>query len=168
MWGITWDIGIGLVLAGILTFTLLIRKHKALSMLVSTYIAFFVSESWAGPVTSFFKGERTLFSNFWVQANVNQYTVSLTLFFSFIILLSMFVKLSGKRSRYSAFEVVTYGVSTTALWLIFILQVMPPSLKNAVLQASQFAPVVYDWRDYVLAVPLFLMIYFGIYHNEEL
>lgn len=157
-----------MVLGAILVFALVFRKHKALAMLVSTYIAFFVTNAWSGPVLGFLNGDRMVFSNVWIRANANLYTVSLILFFLFILLLSLFVKLGGKRNRYSSVEVVIYCICTTALWLSFILQVMPESLRDLVIHGSKVAPYIWDYRDYILVAPVLLMIYFGIYHAEEI
>lgn len=164
---LTWDIGIGGVAAILTAYSILIRKHRSLATLVSAYVAYFVATGWSQRIADFFNGDRVLFNNVWIKANATNFSVSVTLLVLFTVLLSSFIKLGGKRSKYSALEVGAYSVCTTALLLLFILLLMPDALRATVLTTSKIAPYVYEWREYVLVAPVFVMIYFGIYRNDD-
>ncbi len=167
MQGITWDIGI-LALAGIiLAYSLLIRRHKALATLVSVYISYFVATAWGERVSGLFSGDQVLFNSVWFKANATPFTVQVGLLVVFTILLSSFLKLGGRRSRYGVLEVVVYSIATVSLLTMFLLLLMPEEVRSSILAASKIAPYVYQWREWVLLVPVFAMIYFGIYGEEE-
>lgn len=167
MQGLTWDLGI-LIVTGILAaYSLFIRKHKALATLVSTYVAYFVATAWGERIAGFFSGERVIFDNVWIKANATPFVIQIILLLLFIVLLSTFMKLAGRRSRYSAFEVVAYAICTVALACMLILLLMEPAQRDTILASSRIAPIIYNWREWVLVIPVFVMIYFGIFGEEE-
>lgn len=166
MQGLTWDVGI-LVVAGVLgAYSLFIRKHKALATLVSVYIAYFVATSWGSWIAGFFTGDRMI-NNVWIKANATPFAVQAILLILFTVLLSTFMKLGGRRSRYSTVEVVAYAVCTVLLLLMFVLLLMSPEQLAGVLGSSKIAPFVYQWREWVLVLPVFVMVYFGIFGDED-
>lgn len=168
MHGLTWDIGILAAVGLLLAYSLLIRKHKALATLVSVYVAYFVATIWGARIAGFFSGDRVIWDNVWVRANATPFGVEVALLLIFTFLLSSFMKLGGKRARYGVLEVVVYAVCTVGLGLMFILLLMPDGLRETVLTTSKIAPYIYQWREWVLVIPVFAMIYFGIYGDEEL
>jgi hypothetical protein len=168
MRSLTWDIGILAVCAILVAYSIFIRKHKSLATLVSVYIAYFIATSWGTKIAAFFSGDRVVFNNLWIKANATPFSIQVALLVLFTILLSSFVKLGGRRSRYSLAEVILYSISTVALALMFIMLLMPDPLRESVLQSSKIAPYIYNWREWVLVVPVFVMIYFGIYGDDDL
>jgi len=165
---LTWDIGILAALALLLAYSLLLRKHKALATLVSVYISYFVASTWGERIAQLFSGDRVLFNQVWIKANATPYAVQSVLLVLFTFLIAAFLKLGGKRARYSAVEVVAYSVCTVVLALLFILLFLPEPVRQTVLASSKIAPYVYDYRDWILIVPVVVMLYFGIYGDEEL
>jgi len=167
MHALSWDIGIIAFLALLVAYSLLIRKHKALATLVSVYISYFIATSWGQQIAGFFNGDRVSASNIWIKANATPFTIEVVLLVVFTFLLSSFIKLGGKRSRYGLIEVIAYSICTVALGLMFILLLMPDAQRAVALQASHIIPFIYTWREWVLVIPVFVMIYFGIYGDDE-
>jgi|GEM_PF-5665076 len=165
---LTWDIAIVAILALLMAYSLLIRKHKSLATLVSVYIAYFIATSWGTWIAGFFNGNRVSVSNVWIKANATPFAVEVALLVIFTFLLSTFIKLGGKRGRYSMVEVAAYSICTVALGFMFVLLLMPDAQRTLILQTSHIAPFIYNWRQWILIVPVFVMIYFGIYGDEEL
>jgi hypothetical protein len=168
MRAVTWDIGIIAAVALLVAYSIFIRKHKSLATLVSVYIAYFIATAWGDKIAAFFSGDRVIFNNVWIKANATAFSIEVALLVLFTFLLSSFIKLGGRRSRYSLIEVGVYGICTVALGLMFILLLMPDPLRQSVLQNSHIVPYIYNWREWVLVVPVFVMIYFGIYGNDDL
>lgn len=164
---LTWDTGILAALGLLLAYSLLLRKHKALATLVSVYIAYLMTSTWGSFVAQFFTGDRVLFKSVWIQANLNTYTIQAILLVATTLLLSTFLKLGGKRSRYSFIEVVIYAVFTLALAVMFIISFMSPDIRQAAFASSHILPIVYQFRQWVLGLPVLLMVFFGIFTSEE-
>lgn len=164
---LTWDTGILAALGLLLAYSLLLRKHKALATLVSVYVAYLVTSAWGSFVAQFFTGDRVLFKSVWIQANMSTYTIEAALMVLTALLLSTFLKLGGKRSRYSFLEVTLYAIATLALGVMFIISFMPPETRDAAFATSHILPMVYQFRQWVLGVPVLLMIVFGIFTSEE-
>ena len=85
---LTWDIGIAGVAALLTAYSILIRKHRSLATLVSTFIAYFIATGWSQRISEFFNGDRVLFNNVWIKANATPFAVSVTLLVLFTVLLS--------------------------------------------------------------------------------
>ena len=164
---LTWDIGILAAFGLLLAYSLLIRKHKALATLVSVYIAYVMTGTWGERIAEFFMGDRVLMNQVWIKANASPFVVQAILLVVLTFLLSSFLKLGGRRSRYSVVEVVIYSISTLALAVMFIISFMTPEYRDVVLAASRIMPHIYNWREWILGVPVLLMVFFGIYSTEE-
>jgi len=164
---ITWDTAILAVTGILLAYSLLIRRHKALATLVSLYIAYVMTSLWGQRVTEFLSGDRVFLNQVWIKSNASPFNVQLTLFVSLTVLISFFIKLGGKRSRYSVIEVIVYTITTMALAVILINALMPPEMRELVSLQSKIFPVLYDWREWILAVPVFEIIFFGILSDDE-
>jgi hypothetical protein len=165
---ITWDIGILAALGLLLAYTLLIRKHKALATLMSVYLAYFVAASWGGRLAQLFSGDRVLFDQVWIKAAMTPFVAQAVLLVLFTFIISAFLKLSGSRSRYSMVEVGLYAVCTVAVSVMFLTLFMLPEQRDAIFGQSKILPLVYQWRDWILMVPVFVIIYFGVYGDEEM
>lgn len=166
-WSTTWDFGILAALGVLLAYTLLIRRHKALATLLSVYIAYLLAATWGTTVTEFFSGDRVILKSVWIQANATPFAVQSVLLVVFTFLISAFMKLGGKRSKYSMVEVIMYAVSTLALTVMFMLSFMTPEVRDQAIHGSKILPYVYQWREWILGVPVIAVIFFGIYTNED-
>ena len=164
---ITWDSGILGGLALLLAYSLLIRKHKSLATLVSLYVAYVIASAWGERIAEFFAGNRVLFNQVWIQANASPPLVQAVLMILVAFLLSSFIKLAGRRSRYSMVEVAVYAVCTLALAVMFILSFLSPEQRALAMESSKLVPYIYNWREIILVVPVLAMIFFGIYADEE-
>ncbi len=167
MKAITWDIGIVAALALLLAYTILIRKHKSLGTLMSVYVAYFVAASWGARLSQLFSGDRVLFNMVWIKGVLTPFVAQAVLLVLFTFVISAFLKLGGSRSRYSIFEVVVYAVCTVAVGVMFLTLFMTPEGRDFYFAKSQILPFVYQWRDWILMVPVFVIIYFGIYGDED-
>jgi len=163
---LTWDIGLLAALGILLAYSILIRKHKALAVLVSVYISYVMTTLWGDQVVQFFTGQRVAF-NVWIQANASPFFIKAILFIILVLLLSSFVKLGGKRSKYSMPEVVVYSICAVTLSGLLLVTLMGEPYQSQVLAHSKILPILYTWRQWVLGLPVFAMILFGIYGNEE-
>ena len=165
---ITWDIVLCAALGLLLAYSLLIQKHKALATLVSAYIAYVMTTLWGESVYQFFSGQRVLLNQVWIKANTTPFTVDVALLIILTVLLSFFIKLSGnKRVHYSVPEISVYSVLTVALVAVFILLFMPVDLRTQVLAGSKILPLLYSARQWVLALPVFAMVFFGMFGGGE-
>lgn len=164
---ITWDSGIIAALALLLAYSLLIRKHKSLATLVSLYVAYVMASAWGERIAEFFAGNRVLFNQVWIKANASPPLVQAVLMVVIAFLLSSFIKLAGRRSRYSVVEVVIYAVCTLALAVMFILSFLSPAQREVAMASSKIVPYIYNWRQVILVVPVLAMIFFGIYGDDE-
>jgi hypothetical protein len=164
---ITWDTGIVAAFAILLAYSLLIRKHKSLATLVSVYIAYVMASTWGDAITAYLSGDRVVLNQVWIKANASPLLVQSLLMVLVALLLSAFLKLGGRRSKYSAVEVMAYTVSATALTIMFIISFMTPEQLAHTLTISRLVPYIYKWRQIILVVPVFVMVFFGIYGNEE-
>lgn len=167
MQNLTWDISILLGLGILVAYSVFIRRHKSLATLVSVYVAYFVATAWGDKIAGFFSGEQILFNNLWIQANVTPFAVEIAVLILFTVLLSTFLKLGGRRSRYALVEVISYAICTVALLLLFILLLMPPDQRDGILAISKIAPVIFEWREWVVVLPIFIMVYFGIVNDDD-
>lgn len=151
----------------LLAYSLLIRRHKALATLVSTYMAMMVAVLWGDAVAEFFSGDRVLFNQVWIQASASAFTVKTALLVGLTGLLSAFMKLGGRRSRYSTGEVLVYVTATMALATVFMLDFMPPDMRASVVAGSDILPLVQKFREWIIVVPTFLVVFFGIQGDDE-
>jgi hypothetical protein len=167
MKALTWDIGIVAVLGILLAYTLLIRRHKALATLMSVYMAYFVAASWGVRLAQMFSGDRVLFNQVWIRGVLTPFVAETLLLVLFTFVISAFLKLGGSRARYSFIEVAIYAVATVAVGVMFMTLFMTPELRTAIFSHSKILPFIYQWRDWILMVPVFVIIYFGIYGDED-
>lgn len=167
MQGVTWDVGIGIVAAILFVYSFFIRRHKALATVVSVYVAFLIAQNWGDPLAELFSGDRVIFNNVWIQGNITPFVVKISLLSLLVVLLSTFMKLGGRRSRYGLLEVAVYTVSLVALSLTYALLLMPSDMRIAIAEDSYVVRFLIDWKDWVQVVPVFAIIYFGIYGDEE-
>lgn len=167
MRAITWDIGIAAALGLLLAYTILIRRHKSLATLMSVYMAYFVAASWGSRLAQLFSGDRVLFNQVWVRGALTPFVAEGLLLVIFTFVLSAFLKLGGSRTRYSMIEVIVYCVCTVGVGVMFLTLFMSPEGREAIFQHSKILPLIYQWRDWVLMVPVFVIIYFGIYGDDE-
>jgi hypothetical protein len=164
---VTWDIGILAALGLLLAYTLLIRKHKALATLMSVYVAYFVAASWGGRLAELFSGDRVLFNQVWIKGEITPFIAQAALLVIFTFVISAFLKLGGSRSRYSMLEVIAYAVCTVAVAVMFLTLFMAAEQRESVFEQSRLLPWAYLWRDWILMVPVFVIIYFGIYGDDD-
>jgi len=164
---ITWDIGIIAALGLLLAYSLIIRRHKSLATLVSIYIAYLVASTWGLRLAEFFSGKRILFKSLWIQANASPVIIQAIFMVAVAFLLSSFIKLGGRRAKYSSGEIAVYAVATLAVGLMFILSFMSPALRDTALHHSRILPYIYHWREWVLGLPVLAIILFGIYSDDD-
>jgi hypothetical protein len=164
---ITWDIAILAGFSVLLAYSILIRRHKSLATLVSIYIAYVMTSIWGSRVVEFFSGDRVFMKQVWVKASASPWVIQTVLLILITFILSSFLKLSGKRSKYSIPEITAYAICTMALAVLFILTFVPAELRDQAIQGSKIVPYVYRWREWVLVLPVFTMIFFGIYGNDD-
>lgn len=164
---LTWDSGIVAALGLLLAYSLLIRKHKSLATLVSVYVGYAMAMLWGERISQFFSGDRVFLSQVWIKANASPFLVKSIILVLVAFLLSSFIKLGGRRSRYSAIEVSAYAIATLAITVAFIVSFMEPAMRQQVLSASKIVPYIYDWREWIICAPVFLIVFFGIYGNDD-
>lgn len=164
---LTWDTGILAALGLLLAYSLLIRKHKSLATLVSVYVGYVMATVWGDQVAAFFAGDRVFLSQVWIRANASPFVVKAVLMIGVAFLLSSFIKLGGRRSKYSAPEVTVYAVATLALAVSLLVTFMAPEMRAQVLASSQIVPFIYRWNEWFTVLPIFAIIFFGIYGNED-
>lgn len=164
---ITWDSAIAATFVILLAYSLLIRKHKSLATLISLYIAYVMASTWGDRIAEFLSGQSMLPNHVWIRANVSTSVVQTILMLIVTFLISTFLKLGGKRSKYSSVEVTLYVLATVALATLFIITFLQPDQRDLALKVSKIVPFVYKWREWILVLPVFLMIFFGVYGNEE-
>lgn len=167
MKSITWDIVIASVFLILLLFCILIRRHKALSALVGVYISYIVTVNWGDKLADLFTGDRVIFGQIWFKVNIPRYQVQVFLFLLVCFLIISFVKFSGRRSHYSNFEVSIYVLLAVALGTVFVLSFLPADLKAKALNGSRILPTVNKLREYMVLIPVFAMIFFGFYNNDD-
>ena len=164
---LTWDLGIGIAAAVIFAYYFLIRRHKALATLVSVYIAYMVALVWGDPLAAIFTGDRVIFNSIWVQGDITPYLVKIALFLLLVIMLSTFLKLGGRRNRYGAPETVGYTLCVVALLLTLTVLLTPAATQTFLSHRSHIIDFLLEWKNWVEVVPVFIMIYFGIYGEED-
>lgn len=164
---LTWDIAIVSSLAILLAFSIIIHRAKALAILVGLYISFYISSVWGVRIAQFFAGNRVLMDQIWIKSSISTYMVQSILLFVITILLAAFLKLGGKRSKYSIVEVTLYSICAVALALVFIVSFMPMDVLQINLEHSYILPIIYHWREWILILPVFVMVFFGIYSDEN-
>lgn len=164
---ITWDIGIIAAFAILLAFCLLIRRPKALAALVSIYIAYSMASIWGTRLAEFFAGDRVFLNQLWIKANATPFASQVAVLTLVTFTLSAFLKLGGRRARYAVPEVTIYTAATIALAVVFVLSFMTSTLREQVLNSSRLALLIYSWREWILVLPVLVMIFFGIYADED-
>ena len=167
MQALTWDIGCGAVLALLVAYTVLIRRHKSLATLVSVYIAYFVATAWGERFSALLSGDQVLLHSVWIRAHASPELVQSLLLIIFTFVISAFLKLGGKRSRYGTFEIVTYAICTVAVGSVFVLLFLPDAMRETIIATSRVAPFLYKWREFIMMIPVIAIIYFGIYASDD-
>src|SRR5438309_1505162 len=140
---ITWDTGILAAIAIILAYSLLLGKHKSLATLVSTYIAYVMASAWGEPISAFFAGDKPIFNQVWIKANASPFLVQSVLMIVVALLLSTFLKLGSRKTKFSTAEVILYSVSATALAIVFVISFMNPAQRDQAMQVSRLLPIIY-------------------------
>lgn len=164
---ITWDIGIIAVACILLAYSFLIKRHKALASLVSVYIAYLVVLTWGDKVVGLFVGDRVVFNSVWIKSNAPSYVIQAITFVSVSFILMNFLKLSGKRSKYSLPEITVYSICAVALATVYVISFLPLDVRNQVVAGSKIVPYLYNYREWVVLAPVLVMIFFGLYHDDD-
>jgi uncharacterized membrane protein SirB2 len=164
---ITWDIAIVAALGLLLAYSLLIRKHKSLATLVSVYVGYVMATAWGPTISQLFTGDRVLLSQVWIKANATPWVIQSLLLVLVAFLLSSFIKLGGRRARYSSAEVAVYSVATLALAVACIITFMPAGILAQVEHTSKIVPIIDKWKEWIMVAPVFIIIFFGLYTSDE-
>ena len=164
---LTWDTGIVAAFAVMLAYCLLLQRHKALAALISSYVAYVLTVAYGSSVAGFFTGDKVIFKSVWVQANATPFAVEMAFFLLTIVVLTIFLKLSGKRSKFKIVEVVLYIVAATLLAVMFITSLMPDDVRANVFAVSKIVPLVYQFRQWIIGLPIILILIFGLSRGGE-
>jgi hypothetical protein len=163
----TWDIAIGAAAGVIAVYTFIMRRHKALTLLLSAYVSYAVTIIWGNPFAELFTGERAVFSNVWIKSNAQPYMVQIGLFILVLLLLTSFVKLGGKRGRYGLLETAVYSAGAVIVSVTAALLLMPPAIREQVSSQSLLLPTIFRFADWAILVPVFLIIFFGVISSDD-
>ena len=164
---LTWDTGIVAAFALLLAYCLLMQRHKALAALISGYIAYLLTVAYGTAIAGFFTGDRVILKSVWIQTNTTPFTVQAAFFILATLVLTIFLKLSGKRSRFSVAEVILYVMATVLLESMFITSLMSDSVRTDVFAVSKILPLVYQFRQWIIGLPIILILAFGLSRGEE-
>lgn len=155
----SWDLAIAVVFLIGIAFGYILQREKIIATLLSVYVGLVVTQVFAGNVSDFLQGSKTV-SNMWVQSGASPFTVRVLIFMGVITLLSAKGGIKGANAKglLSPIEIIILSFLTTGLILSSIFYFMPPESREAFMAASRLANIVikyYIW--WVLAPPVVLI-----------
>jgi hypothetical protein len=163
----TWDIGV-LSAAGIIAvYCFLLRRHKALTLLVAAYVAYVIALLWGFTLSELLTGERAVVSNVWIQANVAPHMVQIGLFTLVLVLTTSFMKLGGKRGRYGLLETALYSISAVGVAITSALLYLPVAERALLSEKSFILPFLFTWANWIMLVPVMVIAFFGIISGDD-
>jgi hypothetical protein len=115
-----------------------------------------------------FWGDRVIFQSVWIKSNLPPHVILAGFFLILLLLLTFFLKLGGKRSRYGALEVLFYCVGAVTLAAVFTMAFLPGDLRAHILSQSKVMPFLNNFREWVTVAPVILILIFGIGKDDEL
>lgn len=167
MQGITWDVALLMVAAIFVAFCVLVRRPTSLASLVSVYMAYVVTLIWGDRIAQLAHGDHLVVGQIVWNFTTSPLTIQLACFLTMLIALTIFMKVGGRKSRYTTSEVVINSLLAVIVAAILALSIMPADARIQLLGGSLVLTRLYDWREWLMALPVLSIIAFGMHHGEE-
>lgn len=165
----SWDLAIVVFFLIGIAFGYILQREKIIATLLSVYVALVVTQVFSGNVLSFFQGDKTLFSQVWIQSGSSPFTVRVVIFMAVIMLLSAKGGISGSKAKgiFSPIEIIGFSFLTTGLILSSIFYFMPPESRDAFMAASRMANLVIKYYLWWVVVPVAALIALGFFKKNS-
>lgn len=165
----TWDLFLTLFFIIGVAYGFILQRDKTIITLISVYVALVVTQVLAGPVQEFFAGEKTLFGQFFINANVSPFTIQMVLFAGIIALVSAKSGLAGRESGglMSPIEVFGYSALNTALIISSIFFFMPEAMRAGFDETSKIAHFLIQFHTWWIILPVALLIFTGFRRGSD-
>jgi hypothetical protein len=136
------DLFIGLIFVVGVTYTLLLRRDKAVSTLAATYIALVVTNNFGQTIFEFFNGNKVVANQIWIRSNASLTTVMIVTFLLLTVFLSGAISAHIHRAESSATEVIILSALNIALMISAIFSFMSPDMRANYLNGSKIAQII--------------------------
>lgn len=164
----TWDLFLILFFIIGVAYGFILQRDKTVITMISVYVALVITQIVAGPIQAFFTGDKTIFGQFFIHANVSSLTIQIIVFAAIIALVSAKSGLAGKESgNMSPIEILGYSALNTALIISSILFFMPEAMRNGFAETSKIASILIQYHIWWIIFPAALLVISGFWRKSE-
>ena len=163
----SWDLIIIVCFIVGVAYGFVLRREKTLSILASIYISYLVTLTWGQWVIDFFQGKRVFLNQAWVKSDISPFTINSILFLIIFILLVGFTSFATTKTKISGFAVILQSFFSVGLGLSAVISFLEPDQKAILFESSKFAPLVWQYHNYWILLPVIILIFMGIRYGEN-
>ncbi|MCL5795820.1 MAG: hypothetical protein M1338_05715 [Patescibacteria group bacterium] len=164
----TWDLFLILFFVIGIAYGFILQRDKTVITMISVYVALVITQILVGPLQDFFTGDKTIFGQFFIHANVSSFTIQVVVFAAIIALVSAKSNLAGKESgSMSPMEILGFSALNTALIISSILFFMPEAMRNGFAETSKIASILIQYHTWWILLPAALLVITGFFRKNE-
>lgn len=155
------DLFIGLFFVVGCSYTLFLRREKAVATLAATYISLAITSAIGQSIFEFFNGNKVVANQIWIRSNASLPSVMIGTFLLGVVFFGGAISGSMRRSDSSATEIIIISALNIALIISTIFIFMPPEMRTHYLEASKVASLVVKYNLFWTVAPPFALIALG-------
>ncbi len=168
----TWDLFLAIFIAIGVAYGIILQRDRIIATLTSIYLSLVITLTLSDTLIDFFQGNAFLFNRLWIPLKTSPFTITTGLFIVMIVLLSAkgahsFTFDQSRKNILGAIEVIIYSALSTGLIISTILSFMAEDQRSKLLEQSVIASKIFDFHDWWIVLPVFLLIISGFRAYEE-
>ena len=167
--GITFDV-ILIALAFVLgAFTVIIKRQASMAVLLASYVAYVTVLVWGDTILGLINKQQVVIGGVSFGVSVGVIPLTALLFWVITFAVAVLGKLGGGGNHHqrSLPEAVVYSVVAVAVLAVLSVSIIPKPLQAQVLQGTNVLSFLFNYRDWVVAAPVALVILFSLRHGDE-
>lgn len=165
----SWNLAIGAFFLIGIAFGYILQREKIIATLFSVYVSLVITQTVSENLVQFFNGDKTLFNQFWINANSSPFTIKIFLFLGIIILLSAKAEFSVSKMKgmLSPLEIAIYSLLTSGLILSSIFSFMPGEMREAFAASSRLAEITIQYYIWWILAPIILIVASSFFKSSD-
>ena len=159
----SWDLFLIIFFIVSTGYGFVLQRDKVIVTLLSIYAGIVIAGILGDPVKMFFQGDKTVFNQIFIKANMEPFTIQALLFGAVTVLISARSGIGsrGSRSALSTFELGLFSFLNSALILAAVFSFMTPEMRGNFEQTSKIARMVIDHQSWWFIAPIIALVATG-------
>lgn len=149
------------------TFGALLKRHVPMTLLLGAPLGYLTATVWGPRVAEFFANWSYVDGQPPLQPLTQVAGGQIAVLVLVTVLVGSFAKLGGRRGRYGLPEVILASFLVVILLAVLSLTFLEPAAREVWLARSASLRALFDARAWVLALPVFHLVIFGLLGSSD-